>query len=288
MRSRKPGGRGGENGAVKLLILLLCSGCGSDPSPSSDFTGAIQVGGVSRTYIVHPPVSYDPRNPLPVLIAFHGSPGSGASLQALTGLDSIADQLGFLVAYPDADGSWQDGSPGFDGNEDFDFVDLLLDSVSSRVEIDRRRIHLAGFSIGGLFIARMACERGNLMTGITVVAATLTDQIVASCHLQVPTPVHLMIGKADLAFPWDGSPEHLSVPVTMQTWSSWNGCSSTAVSQLIRLPYSDTTIARNSYPNCASGGEVALYPLDNVAHTWPTGTIDAGYLAGSAAVSQRR
>jgi polyhydroxybutyrate depolymerase len=277
-----------RKGRIIGLILLFGGGCGSDPSPISDFNGAIQVGGVSRTYFVHPPVSYDPQTPLPVLIAFHGSPGSGASLRALTGLDSIADQLGFLVAYPDADGSWQDGRPGFEGSEDFDFVGLLLDSVNSRVEIDRRRVHLAGFSLGGLFIARLACERGNLMTGITVVAATLTDQIVGSCNLQVPTPVHLMIGKADLAFPWDGSLEYLSVPVTMQTWSSWNGCGPIAVSELIRLPYSDTTIARSTYLNCRGGGEVALYPLENTAHTWPTGTIDAGYLAGSAAISQRR
>jgi len=99
-----------------------------------------------------------------------------------------------------------------------------------------------------------------------------------------------MIGRADLAFPWDGrtvgSLEYLSVPNTMQTWAGWNRCGSVPVSEFIRLPNSDTSIARSVYSGCASDGEVALYPLDNVGHSWPTGAIDAGYLAGMATIRQ--
>lgn len=274
------------------LIVLLVSACGTEPGRLGDFAGHVQVGGTLRSFAAHPPTSYDPSAPLPVLIAFHGSPGSGASLRALTGLDSIADQLGFLVAYPDANGAWNDGSPGSESAEDLDFLAGLLDTLESRISIDRRRIHLAGFSIGGLFVARAACERGHLITGITIVAATLSNVIAATCRLRVPTPVELMIGRADLAFPWDGvtgdSVEYFSVPLTMETWAGWNECAAVPALSFVRLPHSDTAIVRSAHPNCAGGGEVALYPLDNVAHAWPTGKIDAGYLAGMATIRQRR
>ena len=50
---------------------------------------------------VHFPDSYDPANPLPVVLLLHGYSSSGASVQAWLDLLALIDSREFIYAYPD-------------------------------------------------------------------------------------------------------------------------------------------------------------------------------------------
>lgn len=61
----------------------------------------IEVDGVTREFYVYLPSSYSSASsPLPVIIAYHGWNGNGASLVVPAGLAEAADSHGFIVAAP--------------------------------------------------------------------------------------------------------------------------------------------------------------------------------------------
>ena len=65
-------------------------------------------GGSNRTYRLRIPRSYDPRQPLPLVLAFHGFKNTAADEEGSTGLSMLAESERFIVAYPQGQG----GPPG--------------------------------------------------------------------------------------------------------------------------------------------------------------------------------
>src|SRR5437868_8554971 len=110
--------------ALALVPAAGCQGGGPGPSPASKSGGApgrrpavvdgiptaagdhvltIDMGGlVPRSYRLHvPPQLAASHRRLPLLLAMHGGFDSPAAMEARTGFSPMADQKGFLVAYPE-------------------------------------------------------------------------------------------------------------------------------------------------------------------------------------------
>src|SRR5258706_9575506 len=69
----------------------------------------IEVGGLTRTYLLHVPPSL-PAGPVPLVLVFHGGGGNGIGPERLTRFSELADREGLLVAYPGGVGrNWYDG-----------------------------------------------------------------------------------------------------------------------------------------------------------------------------------
>ena len=56
-----------------MLSLSLTA----DPLGAGDHTRTLEHDGHTRTYIVHVPPKYDPKQPTPVVLAFHGGGSNG-------------------------------------------------------------------------------------------------------------------------------------------------------------------------------------------------------------------
>jgi polyhydroxybutyrate depolymerase len=81
-----------------LLGFLLLLGCGTGiagqsapPLPlnpvAGNYTYEIVVNGLKRSYLVHVPVNYNKKKPIPVVIMFHGGGGTGQIAMEKTGWD---------------------------------------------------------------------------------------------------------------------------------------------------------------------------------------------------------
>ena len=69
--------------------------------------GSIQVGGVSREFVLHVPPQASPR---PLLLFLHGGTSRADRMGRFTGFNALADEKGFVVAYPQGvDRRWNDG-----------------------------------------------------------------------------------------------------------------------------------------------------------------------------------
>ncbi|MCB9882089.1 MAG: hypothetical protein H6834_09885 [Planctomycetes bacterium] len=110
---------------------------------------------------VYVPASYDPAREAPLVIAFHGTGGSGEGLPLMW--REVADALGMIVAAPSEVGP----------NDGYHFSDRERESALETIRflkrafpIDDRRIHLTGISRGGHLAWDLALRYPNRWASI--------------------------------------------------------------------------------------------------------------------------
>ena len=241
-----------------------------------DHQGNLRVDDLRRQYRLHLPQSYDSRQPTPLVLAFHGRSGTGKHMEKLTGLSNLADQRGFMVAYPNGVGrSWNaghgTGPAEAQGVDDVKFTAMLIDSLGQTLNLDRRRVYATGFSNGAVFTHRLACELSEKIAAIAAVAGTMAPVIGRSCHPHRPVAVLQIHGSADPFVPWEGGRTQgggfvESVAATVAGWVARAGCAAQPeVSNIVR------GVIRESYRPPAQAAMVILCRVEGGGHTWPGG-----------------
>ncbi len=239
-----------------------------------------------RTYELYVPENYVEGQPAPLLLVLHGAGGNGARTQGWLGLDELADESGFIIAYPDGLGSnWDFGSglPTRSGTpfrvNDVEFLVWLVDEIGKDYTLDRERVFAAGMSNGALMTYRLACEAPETFAAIAAVAAPVYIPAVRGCK-DTPVSVLYIHGTEDRILPWErvltrnGQVFGLSAFDTFAFWSQHNGCSQDAADiQAVELPDIDpddgSTVRHLALDDCAEGTEVHFYGVEGGGHTWP-------------------
>jgi polyhydroxybutyrate depolymerase len=252
-----------------------------------DYTESMQAGGLTRTYYVHLPLSYDGQQAVPLVLAFHGSGATGKDLAQQSHLNEISDDGGFILVYPDGyQKQWADGRgttpPEQAGVDDVGFVSALIDKLSGEFDIEKSRVYVTGLSNGGIFAQRLACELANKITAIASVSGTMAENISAGCQPARPIPVLLFMGTNDPSVPFNGGEVDgnqgidLSAAETIQQWTMHNGCSSNPlVTQAPSAINDGTDVFRTQYSSCKNNADVILYTIEGGVHTWPDGAESA-------------
>src|SRR5262249_44991251 len=147
------------------------------------------------------PTTLNPNVPARVVFVHHGFTMSGEIMRTLTNYQALADQDGFVVAFPDGVGTtWNAGTGvcgagGFSSGtaDDFGFVAAMLEDLAADQCIDRPHVFLTGFSMGGYFSNHIGCKRPDL---VTAVAPHSGGGPPAGC-VPGPKPVMIIHGTAD-------------------------------------------------------------------------------------------
>ncbi len=221
---------------------------------------------------------------LPLLFAFHGGGGDGEGMAKLTHLSDIADERGFVVAYPDGiDKNWNDGRPEVNpGVDDVGFISALIDELTNAYNIDSSRIYSTGISNGGMFSSRLACELADRIAAVAPVAALMGERLSQACSPSRPVPVMMIMGTDDPLVPWEGGKIEagridrgyvLSAADSVSFWVEANGCSQNPVTDYLADvdPGDGTRVRRESYGGGRDGSEVVLLAVEGGGHTWPGG-----------------
>jgi polyhydroxybutyrate depolymerase len=275
-----------------LLVVVLLAGCAQGPTDSgptisaaSDVTlNLMDVGGVSRTYLVRVPEVVNPDRPLPVLVVLHGAGGDGARAETATGFTADADLDDFIVVYPygtqaaDIPGelSWNAGAccgvPQREQRDDIGFISAMLDEVIAQHPVDESRIYLTGFSNGGMLTYRLSCEIGERFAAIAVVAGALN---VTSCEAPAPKSVLIIHGTADQTVPYDGGETNertaarfgqwtnVSVADSTAFWRDRDDCDTTPVTTV------EGTTSTDDYQGCADDTILEVISITDGNHSWP-------------------
>ena len=261
-----------------LLIVVLCGfGYAAIYIASSTGRQSIVVDGVERKYRTHLPSGYDDSQAIPLVLAFHFYGGSARMMEWLTRFNQIADEEGFIVVYPEGyKSSWADGSGLFPA--DLDYIDdvaftlALIDELKNQYNLDETRIYATGFSNGGFFVQRLACEATEHIAAIATVGASLATEMLGACAPDGAIPVLMINGMDDPSVTWEGSPDSVPVPVTASYWSIVNGCDQEPILTTEPDLANDGTHAhKERYSNCQDDVEVILYAIEGGGHAWPMG-----------------
>jgi pimeloyl-ACP methyl ester carboxylesterase len=146
-------------------------------------------------YYLYVPENRPPGH-LPAIVFLHGSYGN---FKAYTWVWSkLAEELGFVILAPSFGiGNWR--SPG--GVES---VSRAIQDAGSLIELDDRRIYLAGLSNGGLGISRLAAADRERYRGLIFISPVLATEIVDGPGFQeawAGRPVLILTGEADERIP---------------------------------------------------------------------------------------
>ena len=243
---------------------------------------SIRVGNLDRTYLYYIPANF-PRN-APLLFAFHGSTFDGEGMRAYTGyeFESLADQHGFIVVYPNGyQNSWNDCRktstlPAKVQNmDDVGFVRALIARFQTDYGINTSQVFAMGYSNGGYMSYRLALELPEDITAIAVVASSLPTEDSSECRaLEKPIPVLIMNGTGDFLNPYNGGPGKFgavrSLQASAEYFAKLNG--QTSLPRTTRLPHqnpSDPTFVDRTIWNDAGKPEVVLITIDGGGHVVP-------------------
>jgi polyhydroxybutyrate depolymerase len=215
---------------------------------------------------------------VPLLLAFHGTGESGAEFRNSAGLDAVAAREGWLVAYPDAAvGNWAEdcGCTAADRAQvnDTGLVARLIDSVAARFPVDRARVFATGFSQGGLFVHRLACQMAGRVAAVVSVAAPMSAELAPRCAPERPVSVMVVQGTLDDAYPYEGRGRGqravLGARPTAAFWRTVNGCPADGLGRTLPDTVDDgTTVLEERWPGCAQAAEVALLTVEGGRHAW--------------------
>jgi polyhydroxybutyrate depolymerase len=279
------------------FILLSCGGGSSTatlPPGNCNFqaggTCSLSIQGATRTYVLHVPPNFQP-NSSALVIALHGSQGSGSQFQAMSLLSNKADEAGFAIAYPDALRSNQGHTLwsvfyndfAFNGTppDDVGFLRDLINTLQANLHPDPKKIYVTGFSVGGYMAHRVGVQLSDLVAAVGVVEGTLsaiapgdTRSIPAAT---APVSVIILHGDQDTAIPYCGDSTATSIETSQeQTFNYWTGplansCSSfDTTAPLCDANGNITSAAEKDATQCKSTAEVRFYKLMGGTHTWTT------------------
>lgn len=152
--------------------------------------------GKKRTYAFYAPDSVKPDARVPLLVAIHGSTGSGKWI--LEHWTADADRDRFLLAGPDSTNNTRWASPE-DGPL---FLKDVVDDVASRWAIDGRRIYLFGHSAGANFALQMAVLESEFFAACAIHAgAVSSDYFSIFDYATRKIPLAIYIGTRDQFYP---------------------------------------------------------------------------------------
>ena len=143
-------------------------GCASPTLTPGVTKGSIDVGGVTRTYVLSVPAQERDR-PVPVVFAFHGMGSNGNDFRNWLAWLKLEDSAAgpTIFVYPDglADGSGSTGWPDT-GGRDVALFDALLARIEAGACVDAGRVFVMGFSYGGFMSNTLGCRRAGVVRAI--------------------------------------------------------------------------------------------------------------------------
>lgn len=253
---------------VLLALAPLLGGSGEARACGGFATGwttfRVRTPDGLRTVLLQVPESAHGRAPL--VLAFHGTGGSGPFMAGYSGLQAVADRAGFLVAYPSAQENPDQWGLGEDrrGDDDLAVVDATIAKVVARGCADRTRVYAVGVSNGGGFATRLGCERSDRIAAVVSVAGAYGS--LAPCRPGRPVSLLEIHGTADQVVPYAYAAPG-GVLGWVRAWARRDGCRSGPRSSVVA-----TRVVRLDWSACRSGTAVAHLAISAGRHQWPGAT----------------
>jgi polyhydroxybutyrate depolymerase len=265
-----------------LLILWCVAACPSPvpppPPPPTTPTDAELLA--NRPYKEYVPASL-PDAGVALIVVLAGYGGLSETTTQYLELEPVADAYGAVIAMPngvrDSQGqlAWHPGTahaPYFD----VEFIRAVIRDMKTKHPIDPSRVFVAGHSQGGHMAYRMACDDGDDVPEIMVLAGQ-SPTTHLGCAAAVPVSVLHVHGDDDDVIGYygdvQGNPPDPTIPGAHQsvaTWAAFDGCDGGIADAGIFYDF-DTTLpgpetAVETYSGCARGTGVDLWTIRGGGH----------------------
>ena len=214
------------------------------------FADNLNVNGANRNMLVYAPSGIEKNRPL--IIQMHGYNQDAAYQKNAAKWEPIADTARFVVVFPNGEGKAWDIS----GDKDLNFIKAIINEMNNKYGIDKKRVYVSGFSMGGMMSYHVANKLGDQIAAIAPVSG---GGGVNSPKRAMPI-MHTHGTSDDVV-------NYNSTVNTVKSWVSAQKCSSS--SQKIK-PYPSTkpgsAASLEIWSGCNDGVEVRLMTIDGKGH----------------------
>src|ERR1035437_8735898 len=187
---------------VLLSIFLFTNGLKAQES--------IQVGTTTRQMIVYAPVGIQQNRPL--VISMHGMNQTMTDQKNQTQFQSVAAANNFVLVFPQSIGTqWQ-----LYGTTDTDFILAIIDEMYKRYGIDRDRVYLSGFSMGGMMTYYAATMIADKIAAFAPVSGYLMSG--PNTNSSRPIPIIHVHGMDDGTVTYSNAQSHIDAWVKRNGW----------------------------------------------------------------------
>jgi poly(hydroxyalkanoate) depolymerase family esterase len=249
------------NRLVPSLVLILALSTMNGFAQGQTVNLNYKVAGVDRQTILYAPSGLGANPPLVYVI--HGFNMSGQQEVQLTQMNKVADTGKFVVVYPNAlKNAGNQQSWDMTGPNDYAYLLSLIDTAEGRYKIDRKRVYVSGFSMGGFLSFNLGCRYADVIAAIAPVSGLLRGE----CALKRPLPTLFTYG----------TNEGFDLNTFIEAGEKWvelNGCSPTPK---VTRPYPpgnpNSVVTRLEYSGCKDGVPVTIDTVSGGTHEWPMDT----------------
>ena len=244
---------------------LPSAGCASPAIAAGDTTRTLQVGTVTRTYVLHVPAAYDGNQAVaagPRLPRQSAAPARASWRARPIRRSSIPRAWSWR--FPDglkgpAGTAWNVGPCCVAGVDDVAFARAVVADAAQTACIDVARVYAVGVLTGGGMAYYLACQAADVFAAAAPAAFDMVAENVGSCVPARAISVIAFRGTNDPRVPYDGGASSLvpGMPVTFlgavgsfQAWAQIDHCAGAASS-------ADANGCAH-YSGCQDGVEVIL------------------------------
>jgi polyhydroxybutyrate depolymerase len=229
-------------------------------------------------YYAFAPDGWDGEADLPVVVFFHGLTGSPKNYFKDDTLVSAFSDAGYLWVLPEGSQEvWTIQGMGLAGNgrDEWAFFDAVLADLKERWPVDKDRVHVAGFSLGGSMAYTAACYRGDELASVAAFSGGFWTPLPKACSAPA-TPFRHVHGLDDKLWPFEGrlvqeeGESGVQVPVDEDVafWREHNRCEAASESRGTPGP-----LSCEAWADCTDLAEVELCTHDG-GHTLREGWAD--------------
>ena len=215
--------------------------------------------------------------PTGILVNLHGYSGDSNSQTSYTFLKESALAAGLAYLAPDGlkDGSgnryWNASNACCDfaksGVNDVEYIDGLIDEISSRYALDKSQIYLFGHSNGHFMSYQYLCTSKNQVAAIAGLAGSM-DSDPGQCLGKSANILHIH-GDADETISYEGgsifAQSYPSVNEVVQRWSKNNQCTADSEKKSDLIASMSGPETTTSLFTCANGS-LELWTLNGGTH----------------------
>lgn len=214
------------------------------------FADNLNVNGANRNMLVYAPSGIEKNRPL--IIQMHGMNQDAPYQKNAAKWESIADTARIVVVFPNGENkAWDIG-----GDKDVNFLKAIINEMYQKYGIDKNRVYVSGFSMGGMMSYHAANKMGDMIAAIAPVSGgggvNSPKRAMPIMHTHGTT---------------DDVVNYNSTVNTLKGWVNAQKCSSS--SQKIK-PYpanrSGSAASLEIWSGCTDNVEVRLMTIDGKGH----------------------
>lgn len=262
-----------QNETMVLDKPIQSAGCGLPLSlkPGASTYMQISSDNAQRRFIIYLPVGYTNANPHSLILAFHGYTSNPFAMQQFTHFDSLANKDNVVIVYPEGTTSlvrlrgWNTGVHPTITAKDVLFTSNMLNDLQANFCINPNQIYATGFSNGGGFTAKLACQLPDRIAAFAPISGSYLPSFY-SCSSDRPVPIIEFHGTKDTVVPYLGlkSKKEFAALTWIANWAKKDTCTPQPI-----ITKESKKITKYLWTNCSANASIIHYKINGEGHSWP-------------------